>query len=146
MYYITCVYVGGIEAEVATSFPQAGIISQSIMSSWEQDIIFYTNGRGGVAVSVDRGDSLILANGRNIQAAETVWEETDEDVEARLTDVQKQAVTEVRSRPELDGMDKIVYGYTRARQNIQRNDMPLPGRKPPVLSEDAVVVVSDLED
>lgn len=111
----------------------------------EQDIIFYENGRGGVALSVDGGQLILLANGKILPAEDTVWEVSYEDVEAKLTPVQRDALEEARKAPPLDELGEVLAEARRDRIRARKNSLQTP-RPIPKVPEGALVVVSDFED
>lgn len=69
------------------------------------DLIFYTNGKGGVAVSVDGGMEVIVPTGRFLFVENTVWEEDDSFGIEDLNEVQKKLIEEAQLR--YKGMNDI---------------------------------------
>ncbi len=108
----------------------------------EIDIIYYTNNRGAYAVSIDQGEYLILADGRQLQVHGTVWEECGAEAEAHLTPLQKDAIQEAIATPATE-MDQITMKYRRARLEArQRAAAEKPLRK---LDERSLVVKADFD-
>jgi hypothetical protein len=43
------------------------------------EILYYTNGRGGLAISIDGGEHVVIKTGRRLLLRDTRWEETDDE-------------------------------------------------------------------
>lgn len=113
--------------------------------SRELQITFYSNGRGRVAVSVDDGENLVLADGRKILHAGTIWREAlDEDVEDRLSPEQRRVVTEVRARPPARGMAAVAEQYRADRLSTARH-YAQPDPEPVEVPEGALVVKAEFD-
>lgn len=114
--------------------------------SRELQIIFYANGRGGVAVSVDEGETLVLADGRVLPAGSTIWKEAlDDEVEDRLSPVQRARVEQVRAKPPARGMEAVVEQYRADRLRVSRQ-FAQPDPEFPEVPEGALVVKSEFDD
>ena len=55
------------------------------------ELTYYENGRGGIAVSIDDGETVFVKTGRRLPLDESIWEEAEEVLE--LSDVQAAAVS-----------------------------------------------------
>ena len=110
----------------------------------DDDLVFFTNGRGGVAISVDGGVHLQIANGKLMAARHTAWEVADEDedeLEDKLSPQQKLVLKMYRFRPEPTGVDAIVQTYSKGRR---RESKHLPGeQRRTKVPEGAQVVMSE---
>jgi len=117
------------------------------MKSADSDILYYGNGRGGAAVSLDDGITVIVATGRTLdRTGVPMWEETDlEDIEALLTEPQKKAIQDYRNRPPLTPLQEMAERLRRKtalrlrRENAQPNSHTYLGQ----LGEEALVVMSE---
>lgn len=113
--------------------------------SRELQILFYVNGRGGYAVSVDDGETLFLSSGKTIPQAGTVWQEAlDEDVEPRLSAQQRQVVAEVRARPPARGVAAITEQY-RADRIFASRHYAQPDPEPVSVPESALVIKAEFD-
>lgn len=114
----------------------------------EEDIIFYQNGKGGTAVSVNGGDTAILANGKEISlTSKTAWVEAEDDfaAEESLSEAQRSAVDKVRARPPLTQTEIMALTLRRGRL-LSRKHFVQPDMTYPVLPEIAIATKSDLDD
>lgn len=115
----------------------------------ELEVQFYENGRGGVAISVDGGEHVIIANGRRLLLADTTWEDSDENWEA-LTEPQRAAVEE--AKVQLAGLneaqsdlDEIVFKYRKRRlREAQRSPTRAPEKPTRELPETVMIEYSDI--
>ena len=106
------------------------------------DIIYYTNNRGGYALSVDQGEYLMLADGRTITVHGTIWEECGAEAEDHLSPQQKEALREALETPQ-DEMDQITAKYRRARLEARARDAVVKPIR--TLDERALVVKADFD-
>lgn len=95
----------------------------------EDHIIFYGNGRGGGAVSLDGGVTVIVATGRRLNLADTpVWKNADpEEIEPLLSEAQGAALAAYRERPPLSPLEKMAEDLSRRSALRQRQERG-PGR------------------
>lgn len=110
-------------------------------------VLYYENGRGGIAVSIDDGDHVILANGKILYTHHTVWEECAEDYEDLLSPIQKEAVERARKAwEERKDVDEVISAFRRDRLKAERRT-PQKGKpeKKIQVPEGALVVMSELE-
>lgn len=111
----------------------------------EQDIVLYTNNKGGVAISIDGGETLMIADGRFLPVGETVWTEGDVD-ESRLSDAQTKYVEDARSLSgEMTELQKIAANLRRDRR-ARESDYYRP--KEPIkrkLPESALVIAAEFD-
>lgn len=114
---------------------------------YETQIIFYQNPRGGYAVSVDGGDTVVLPSGKRIDLVGSVWTETeDEDLaEKNLSPEQRTALGEIRAKKNATGIDAILL-RTRESKRSLRGYYAKPEAPQLVVPEGALVVKSDFED
>lgn len=115
--------------------------------SYETQLVFYQNPRGGYAVSTDGGDTVWLHTGRQIDLAGSVWVEADDEevAEKAMSAPQRAAIAEIRSRKNATGIDAILLKSQEARRNLRGYYAKEPP-PPPVVPEGALVVKSDLDD
>lgn len=98
------------------------------------EILYYTNGRGGSAVSVDGGEHVVVATGRSLLLVDTpVWEEADEE-DCTLSSEQEAAVQEAVAEwesqtAEQTELSEIVLSY-RKRRLLDAKRNPTMPRKP----------------
>jgi hypothetical protein len=115
----------------------------------DDNIIFYENGRGGAAVSLDGGVSVIVPTGRSLNLADTpVWEETDfEHTEVLLTRVQQKALQDHLDRGPLTPLEEMAENLRREstlrkrRENAPQNFCKYRGK----LGERTLVVLSETD-
>lgn len=114
---------------------------------YETQIIFYQNPRGGYAVSIDGGDTVVLPTGNRIDLVGSVWTEADDEdlAEKNLSAVQHRALQEVRLRKNATGIDAILLRSKESKRSL-RGYYAKPEAPPPVVPEGALVVKSDFED
>ncbi len=62
------------------------------------EIVYYTNGKGGVAFSDDDGATVVVPSGRRIDMT-PVWEECSDDLEGELNTLQVAKLDAIRSQP-----------------------------------------------
>ena len=97
------------------------------------EILYYTNGRGGSAVSVDGGEHVVVSTGRSLLLVDTpVWEEANEE-DCVLSPKQQQAVQEAVAEWEAQSeeqaeLSEIVLNY-RKRRLIDAKRHPTKPRK-----------------
>ena len=111
----------------------------------EQDIVLYTNSKGGVAISIDGGETLMIADGRTLPVGETVWTEGDVD-ESRLSEVQTRYIEDARaSTGEMTELQKIAANLRRGRKTHEseyyRPKEPIKRKLP----ESALVIAADFD-
>lgn len=114
----------------------------------EEGILFFQNGKGGFAVSVNSGDTAILSNGKEISlGGKTIWVEAEDEMlaEASLSPVQKEAVERIRTTTNLSQLDIMALTLKRGRL-LNRKHFAQPERVYPVLPEIAIATKSDLDD
>ena len=109
----------------------------------EEDILFFSNGRGGVALSVDAGETVMIANGRTLDPRKTVWEETGEDVEDQLSDLQQAYLRDARSVV-LSDVERLIRQHRR--QRLAESHLYIPEKVRVHVPEDALVVKSAFDD
>lgn len=105
--------------------------------------LYFVTEKGLVAVSFDEGLTIILPSGKALKPTE-VWEETDEDLEHRLSDAQLAALRLMRQAPvtELDALvQKHLHRTIRDNQGYRQ--ARAPARE---VGENALVIKSDLDD
>jgi hypothetical protein len=116
------------------------------------EVIYYSNGQGGTAISVDEGEHVIIANGRWLLASETTWEEEGEDDCGPLSEAQKKAIEEAQA--ELDAMSEaegelsdIVLAFRKRRMLAESHNPAQSPEKPKrKLNPSVMIEYSDLED
>lgn len=84
------------------------------------EIQYYSNGRGGTAISVDGGENVIVKNGRALLQVDTTWEEDDEDECGPLSPEQEAAIearkAEIKAQSQEEaGLSEIVQAYRKRR-------------------------------
>jgi len=102
----------------------------------ELEVLFYENGRGGVAVSVDGGEHVVISTGRTLLLADTAWEESGEEPWDDLTEPQKAAIVEARERllsmnEAQSDLDEIVLNYRKRRLHEARRSPTRAAEKTP---------------
>lgn len=114
---------------------------------YESQVVFLSNGRGRFAVSVDGGDTVVLANGRSIPVEGSVWRDADDEDEAeqKLSPAQARVLAEVRSRPPATGLEAIVLRHKESRR-ARRGYYARPEAPVPEVPEGALVVKSEFDD
>ncbi len=116
----------------------------------ELEVLYYSNGHGGVAISVDGGEYVIVRTGRRLLLSETKWEEADEDEVGLLSPEQETAIDDVeRERaamtPEQSVMSEIVLNYRRRRlREAQINPTAKPEKPKREVDPSVMVEYSDL--
>lgn len=121
------------------------------MTSLRQvEVLYYTNGKGAVAISVDEGEHVVIPNGRVLMRAETVWEESGEP--GPLSESQQRALQEAQdelgamSDAESDLNDIVVAFRKRRMREEQLHPTRSPEKAHRRVSSSAMVEFSDLED
>jgi len=109
------------------------------------DIFYYENPRGGVAVSVDDGEHLVIPSGRVLLAEDTVWDEVSSDLESKLTAAQAEVLRQAREDfAAMGDIDLMVEAFRRRRlSEEQRNPVYKAPGKHRQLPESALVVMSE---
>ena len=111
----------------------------------EQDIVLFTNSKGKVAVSIDGGETLMVADGRILPVGETVWTEGDAE-ESQLSALQTQYVEDARkTASEMTDLQKIAANMRRDRKNHEseyyRPKEPIRRKLP----ESALVIAAEFD-
>ncbi len=119
----------------------------AIEVQYESQVVFLSNGRGRFAVSVDGGETAMLASGQVVPVEGSVWREADDDDEAErgLSPCQAKALADVRSRPPATGMDAIALRH-KASRRARRGYYARPEAPVPDVPEGALVVKSEFDD
>lgn len=95
------------------------------------EILYYTNGRGGSAVSVDGGEHVVVVTGRSLLLVDTpVWEEADEE-DCTLSPEQEAAVQEAVAEwesqtAEQTELSEIVLSYRKRRLLDAKRNPTMP--------------------
>lgn len=86
----------------------------------ELEILYYSNGRGGTAISVDGGEYVVVKTGRRLLLTDTSWEEDDEEECGPLSPEQESTI--VAAKAQIDalteaeaGLSEIVLSYRKRR-------------------------------
>jgi len=112
------------------------------------DPLYYENGRGGVAVSLDAGEFVIVKTGRKLLLTQVpLWEESHEDLEHLLSPEQVAALEKARAAPPPTEMGGLVNTFRKRRLQQERQDgKARPKAAPRKLSDSVRVITSDLKD
>ena len=107
------------------------------------DIIYYTNPMGAVSVSYDEGETIVLPTGRRIPL-NRIWEESEEDMEPKLSPPQQAELALFRARPPMTEIEQIAWDLRKQRlANARFYAEPEVARI--VIPESAQVVMSEIE-
>ena len=116
------------------------------------EVLYYTNGRGGAAISLDGGEHVILKNGRKLLQEDTIWVESDVDEAGPLSEIQEQAISDERARraalsEDASQLDDIVSAYRkrRLREGV-RNPTQQPKKPNRKLRDSVMVEYSSFDD
>ncbi len=116
----------------------------------ELEVLFYSNGRGGTAISVDGGEYVIVKTGRRLLLTETSWEEDDEEECGPLSPEQEAAIeaarAEIGSLSEKEaGVSEIVLAYRKRRlREAQFSPKAKPEKPKRVVNPAVMIEYSDL--
>jgi len=114
------------------------------------EVLYYDNGRGGTAISVDGGEYVVVRTGRRLLLSETSWEESDEEDCGPLTAEQESAIASAEAKiaemGEAEGeLSEIVLNYRQRRLHQERISPRAKPEKPRREVSPAVMVeYSDL--
>ena len=112
----------------------------------EDDIVYFENGRGGVAISWDGGENVMVVTGRMISTHTSAWEESSDDLFDQLNDRQREALeaAKVETIPLLKQEARDLGRRLRA---TDRSGVFAPREAPihPRLAESARVVMSEID-
>lgn len=80
------------------------------------DLLYYTNGHGAVAVGPEGEDFIFLPNGRLV-ALEDPWREADEELPSKVTPKQLEALQELLAARELRALEKAELAKKREEEH-----------------------------
>lgn len=109
----------------------------------KEDLTYYQNPTGLIAVSYNQGETIILPSGKEMEITQ-FWEELSDDLFESLNDVQTRIL---KGEWDKNG-DDIGQIARRFRINKNKEDTANGNNKPPVhrkLSDNVLVVVADFD-
>jgi len=109
------------------------------------ELLFYRNKIGAVAISVDDGETVWIPSGRNLPLT-LAWEWTDEPgLETLLTPQQNKVLEEAKNAPPLTEIEKMAEDLRKRQRDAQKDyfQPPPPHRR---VRESVLVVTSDPDD
>lgn len=118
----------------------------------ELEVLYYGNGRGGVAISVDGGEYVVIKTGRRLLLSATAWEEADTEDRSALSPQQEAAIkaaeAAIAAQTETEsGVSELVNAY---RQRRLRKGETLAGqvidKTKRQVPASAMILYSDLVD
>ena len=107
----------------------------------DNDIVYYENGKGGVAISTDAGENLMIANGKTMKAHGTIWQEVSEDLFDQLSDAQKAHLEEAQQTV-FSETEILARNLRKMRLQLERVSNEKPVRK---LGEGVMVVKAEFD-
>ena len=110
----------------------------------DQDLFYYRNRSGLIAVSFDQGDTIILPSGKLMDHTE-FWEDVSEDLRAELTPQQEATLARNVEKEDKTEMGQIIRRYKQRRKLQERLDGQEPEPVYRTLSDDVKVVVADFD-
>lgn len=114
--------------------------SRGNLFNMTDDLYYLTNPSGLVAVSHDRGETIIIPSGKVMHAIPP-WEEVSEDLFSQLTDKQREVLAMFINHPEPTGMDKIIRDYQKRRDAYEQKHQIVHDAPRPLPMSDRVAVV-----
>lgn len=113
------------------------------MQDGVMEILYYRTDRGGIAISLDEGETVIIPSGRKMPIT-PVWKETDEDLEDSLTVMQAGALEEFREKPPMTDLEQMAWNLRKAERQDEKNyAQPEPDHR--YVRESALVVVAEFD-
>ena len=107
----------------------------------DNDIVYYENGKGGVAISTDAGETLMIANGKTMKSHGTIWQEVSEDLFDQLSDAQKEHLNDAQQTV-LSETELLARNLRKMRLKLEKPSNEKPIRK---LGENVMVVKADFD-
>ena len=113
------------------------------------EILYYVNGHGGTAASVDGGEYVVVKTGNMVPQAGTPWEECDEEDCGPFSSEQQALVDracakEASRTEEESGLNDVVLAYRKRRLGVaERGPKPEPEKRERALSPSVMVEYSD---